>query len=660
MNVMFPRMIPPKIWIALLVFALVGIIPLGMKTFWDFGNKTVDVVISSKGLFSMSRSSGYDIRDVLGGMKKSGVTSVILQEDTIKDLMDQGLLTLVRGGDLIDSLRLIARTSHVLVSRLPAGYVIQAPMTYMTFDDALQYDLVRTILEYKYGKRVKELGFQTLEVAAPFEQLLDLPIDVNIEKGIAIQSQGLVMIPALQAHSEFNEDQLSFKLSRLSDLDNRMILLEGKNALGYPQNVEYIKQRTKELHKMLAFVEFNPVPLGFSTLLNGSNGVRVHALALSDRNTAKYVEQAVRAVVERGARVIWVQPYEGVDLINSYSFHSRLIQRIVSRLEARGYKVQALSQPPFQSGFRSILTLSGVGAFVLLIFLIWRRFRPSAGIKTLVIFSFFVTLGFGLAGLLGRLTLMFQFSALCVSVIVPVLVMMELDAQQKGLSLSSFKELARAVGLVFVGTLIGAVYIQNLMGDPLFWIGAVGFRGVKIAILGPFVLLWLYKVAKLDQIQYVGYRVKRFMLQPINIAMMMLGCIGLVLIAIYLVRSGNDAPVLVTGPELWLRSMLEKILWIRPRTKELFLGYPALVLWLMFKDRLTWPSWLRTTLFLLASLAPISMLNSFAHLHTSFWVTLYRSGLGAILGLLLGWLIIRIGRLILLRDINMTVQYDHV
>ena len=657
---MFPRMIPPKIWIALVVFAFIGMIPIGMKTLWDFSNKTVDVVVSSKGLFSMSRSSGYDIPAVLGGMKKSGVTSVILQEDTLKDFIDQGLMTMIRGGDLIDSLRLISRTSHVLVSRLPASFVIQAPMTYLTIDDAVQFDVVRTILEYKYGKRVKELGFQTLEVAAPFEQLLDMPIDVNIEKGLTIQSQGLAIIPALQAHSEFNEDQLSFKLSRLGDLDHHIILLEGKNALGYPQNRDYIKQRIKELHKMLAFVEFNPVPLGFSSILSGANGLRVHAVTLSDRNTSKYVEQAVRAVVERGARVIWVQPYEGQDLINSYSFHSRLIQRIVGSLESRGYKVQALSRSPFQAGYRSLLTLSGVGALILLAFLMWRRFRPLAGIKTLLVFTVVVLLGLVGFALLGRLTSIFQVLALGVAIIVPVLVMIELDARQKEGALTSFKPLAREVGLVFLGTLMGGIFIQNLMGEPVFWIGAMAFRGVKIAILGPFILLWLYKVAKLDQIQYVGYRVKRFMLQPINFAMVVLGCVGLSMIAIYLVRSGNDAPVLVTGPELWLRNMLEKILWIRPRSKELFIGYPALVFWLSFKDRITWPSWLRTTLFLLVSLAPISMLNSFSHLHTSFWVTITRSGLGAILGLLLGWFIIKGGRLILLRDINVTVQYDHV
>lgn len=661
MNVMFPKIIPPKLWLALLVCTVIGLVPIGMKTWWDFGNKSVDIAISSKGLFSISRSSGYAAQDVLGGLKKSGVTSVVLPEDTIKDLMDQGALTMVRGGDLLDSLRLISRASHVLVSRLPATYAIAAPMTYITLDDAALFDVVRTMLEFKYGKRVKEQGFQTLEVAAPFEQLLDLPMDVNVDKGTTIQSQGLSIIPALQAHAEFTEDQLSYKVARLSDLDYHIILLEGKDAIGYPNNLNYIKQRTKELHKMLAFVELSPVPVGLSRLMNGSEGVRVHALCVAERNPQKYIDQAVRAVVERGARVIWLQPYEGADLINSFSFHSRLLQSVVAQLEAKGYKVQPLTTAPFQNGYRSIFTASGVFALVILVFAMWRRFRPEAGVKSLGAITVLTTLCVSVSALMDRLDLDAQASALVLVVSIPVLVMMELDTRMKDrVVLPTIKGLSRKVGLVFLGTLMGGIFLQNIMGDPSFWVGVVGFRGVKFAIILPLILLWLYKVAKLDQIRFVGYRVKRFMTQPLSILVMIFGLIGLALVAIYLIRSGNEAPVLVSGPELWVRATLEKLLFIRPRTKELFLGYPALVLWLVFKDSSTVPSWLRTTLFLVASLAPISMLNSFAHAHTTFVVTLYRSVVGAFFGLLLGWFIVRFIRIVLLKDIDVTVQYDHV
>jgi hypothetical protein len=103
--------------------------------------------------------------------------------------------------------------------------------------------------------------------------------------------------------------------------------------------------------------------------------------------------------------------------------------------------------------------------------------------------------------------------------------------------------------------------------------------------------------------------------------------------ALFILRSGNfGLPVL--GPEKFLRALLENIMVIRPRTKEFLIGYPALILGAVyyFKGGNKWLwFWLSAGV-----LAPVSMTNSFCHIHTPVLITLVRSCVGLIIGVALG------------------------
>ena len=85
----------------------------------------------------------------------------------------------------------------------------------------------------------------------------------------------------------------------------------------------------------------------------------------------------------------------------------------------------------------------------------------------------------------------------------------------------------------------------------------------------------------------------------------------------YLSRSGNTA--FVAYFERQFRDVLEGLLWVRPRFKEI-VGYPAFALWLSF------PNFKWSFVFeLLASVALVSTFNTFCHIKTPLMVSLYRS-----------------------------------
>jgi hypothetical protein len=60
-----------------------------------------------------------------------------------------------------------------------------------------------------------------------------------------------------------------------------------------------------------------------------------------------------------------------------------------------------------------------------------------------------------------------------------------------------------------------------------------------------------------------------------------------------------------------------------PRNKELFIGYPALVLWYVVRRMDIWPNY-REALRLASVFAFASALNSFCHFHTPLFFTLWR------------------------------------
>ncbi|WP_448522987.1 DUF5693 family protein [Pseudothermotoga sp.] len=92
----------------------------------------------------------------------------------------------------------------------------------------------------------------------------------------------------------------------------------------------------------------------------------------------------------------------------------------------------------------------------------------------------------------------------------------------------------------------------------------------------------------------------------------------------YLSRSGNTA--FVAYFERQFRDVLEGLLWVRPRFKEI-VGYPAFALWLSF------PNFKWSFVFeLLASVALVSTFNTFCHIKTPLIVSLYRSIFSIVVG----------------------------
>ena len=138
----------------------------------------------------------------------------------------------------------------------------------------------------------------------------------------------------------------------------------------------------------------------------------------------------------------------------------------------------------------------------------------------------------------------------------------------------------------------------------------------------------------------VRRRVAELWSQPLVVGGFVVFVVSLVVLGMLLARSGNDPGVGVSTVELQFRAILEKLMGVRPRTKEFMIGHPALLLGiaLMSMRRVRWG----LPLLILGAIGQVSIVNTFCHLHTPLYVSFFRvfNGLwtGFVVALVVAWI----------------------
>ena len=180
-------------------------------------------------------------------------------------------------------------------------------------------------------------------------------------------------------------------------------------------------------------------------------------------------------------------------------------------------------------------------------------------------------------------------------------------------------------------TLVGALITNALLTDSIYLSGWQAFRGVKIALIAPLLLvlahalLWAVRQGHIRKLAAVPLRRFAF------------AALGSVVMGIYIWRSGNEVSN-ISAIEEMLRLNLENVFGARPRFKEFLIGHPATMLlgWL--------PAWntpeLQLGLLMLTATAQASIFNTFMHMHSPLLLGLQRTLWGLALGEVLGILLL--------------------
>ena len=177
---------------------------------------------------------------------------------------------------------------------------------------------------------------------------------------------------------------------------------------------------------------------------------------------------------------------------------------------------------------------------------------------------------------------------------------------------------------------VGAVFLATLYTKSVYLLEFNKFSGVKISQMIPLLTsiisyLCIIGVGEyFDNSQTLRVQIRQTLQKNVKIWQVIIGFILIGVLGMMIIRSGHDSNVEPSNMELLFRNILEHVTPARPRNKAIFLGFPALIIFVILAGKKT----LRTfyIIFTLAStIGQANILNTFSHIRTPFLMSVYRT-----------------------------------
>jgi hypothetical protein len=570
--------------------------------------------------------------DVLDALREAGATSVAVQEVALRELLATGRVH-VRASD---------------GARSP-----QPDVVYLSPGPWPEQIALNLTTKFPGTRRLQRRG-GPVPLFPDIVESLGVGVGYDQDAVSAVKAAGLLRIARPLVDEVRTTEAVDLVCRQARETGATKVVWTGQSVLGYRGLVAHTANALRANGLTHCTVEFGK-QLGDTGLCSRleSRVVRLHSINENEMATmaaGKAIERFVRAVRERNIRVCYVRLFldaTGDPLAANADF----VRRLADALERAGYELgaaQPLGDIAPAAQVRPAVALSAVAGALLLLVALWEL--PSVLVWALLA-----------AGVLGCAAgppalgeQWYKLMALLAAVVFPTL----------GVSLTRLGEGTGATGFgacwrrglwrfgVAAGcSLAGALTVAALLSEARYLVKTDQFTGVKLAQFAPLGLLALILLGRpfgraperreTPRDYLPGWR--HALAQTVEYGHVALLFAALVVLAMLLVRSGNEPAMGVTGLELKVRSALEDALVVRPRTKEFLIAHPLLLLALALNARgCRRGLWLMV---LLGAVGQCSMVNTFCHLHTPLEVSLLRTVHGLWIGVLVGtaltWVVFR-------------------
>jgi hypothetical protein len=453
---------------------------------------------------------------------------------------------------------------------------------------------------------------------------------LNLKKIAVVEKSGLRVIPRIRNSFNLNSNTIKDKVREISRFGT--VIFAEEEVLGYPS---YLKETARALRSnniKYGFIEFGK-QLGDNVLSSGMglNVIKVHSIPqeeMENLSVKEMKERFLRAVRERGIRALYVHtlqyPESGMELLDT---NTAFISDLKSSLIKGGYSIGEASSPKGSAtgAFARMLIGLGVASGVILLLAYFVEINYFLVIAMLIFIAAIPST---------------KILALLSTIVFPSYAVISQFPAKKEDIVNSFISVPIVMVMSIAAiTGLGAMFTAALLTSPSYMLGASTFSGVKLAFIMPILIISGYFFLRDEQgslkIKKMYPKIKELLNMNIKVLHVALLLIAAVAGAILILRSGNFG-LPVPGVEKAARGALENALLIRPRTKEFLIGYPALIIASIYYLR-GGNAWLWLML-AIGALAPISLTNSFCHIHTPLMITAIRSVMGLVLGIAVGLL----------------------
>jgi len=669
------------LWALVLIGVLASLRAASHRNAVERANRGVEIALDYTELRNLAAAEGVSLADVLKRFHDAGATSVALQEETVANLEDARLIresepdsrgvTLFYGRpETIQRIQetILAKTKYRVSIITPAP----APVT--TGRRHRRQTVTGTAPAATLPPDIPPYFTTGLRIAEPPSLVRGVGLGLPPEAVKLIHAAHLGIVGRVNNWEGVSPSAIQWTLAQLARDGASTVIFSGDEVLGYkgfvsadpkdPAAPVTTASAMASNHLYYGTVEFGKMK-GDPELAKAMEErlVRVHTVNGAEMQTAEMpgnIQRFLLAARERDIRLLYVRLF--LDEPNALATNADdYVAAIANGLQSKDKdgkphrihnsdlvpKIAAHGYMPLHTG-RTLRILMGLGVaagWVLLVDAVMGIFSTGAVGAVVWAITWLVAAALlALPAFPGHKGI--QLTALAAGCIFPSLALLRNDLLRKATGENRSTAFVGIALLRFVTTcavtLLGVAFIVGLLADRQFLLKIDAFMGIKLAKILPLLLVAVIyglglrvELGRTWSQTFERFKQKIIAIgsQPLILWQVAAAVLAFVVLALVMLRSGNDPGIGVSASELKLRALLDRVLPTRPRFQEFLIGHPAMILSLILAAR-GWRTW-AYYLFLVGAIGQVSLLNTFCHLHTPLAVEVWRAGLGIGIGLVI-------------------------
>jgi Family of unknown function (DUF5693) len=610
---------PSWVYVAAIASLLVASFSVYRRYQAETANRATELASEYETIEALAAGQGISIDDAIESLKAQGLTTLVINEETIGEMISSGSL-------ILES------------TAIPQKAGLPINLSAIRFRDPTMMSRVQRGLNIRFGALMAN--------STPREDLLALPaVSANLvrQTGIGLppvetgyaRRHGLRIVARSGNVLGSTNAAVASTLEWLHDSGASVFLALGDQMVGRRDGIDNAIASLRKFDLLYATAEFTKIGDDANVVSTAPDLViRLHSAQVAELDklsNADAVERYVKAARERNMRILLVRPLD-ISGPQPLAAYGEFLKSIGDGIRTQGGEV-GLAKPFIEPNVPRpvILTLAVLGAallFGLLSATVSKpQLRTASAIFCAVVAAASVT-KFGL-----------HLNALLLSMAFPTLGFIVLDHVRFRTWPDSVR-IPTAFLMISAFSLLGGLYVAGLLNGLAYYIKADEFLGIKISVFVPILV-----VAAVFATRWTDW--KKTLATGITWGSALLGLVLIAALGIMIARTGNDGGVGASDGELLFRSALEQFLHVRPRTKEFLVGHPALwiALGMYFRYMNTEKipteklarlrSWTILAL-ALGAVGQTDIVNTLCHLHIPVVLSVVRVTLGIVLGCIVG------------------------
>ncbi|MDR3230290.1 MAG: DUF5693 family protein [Synergistaceae bacterium] len=569
-------------------------------------NRIVAILADCRDILPLARRAGLSTVDALEFLKKKGLGGLMAGEFTGEDLLF--------GHSPVE---MSPTTSQGKEGIAAQETLFSIPGDY---SDAMQ--LARLL-----STRTGTTPF-VLSASGDIGVICPVPMEALRKSGIVPDLEGLKVAAAANlplfyrvapAQTWQLRQSIAVLKSVLSDWPGiSAVAPSGEVVVGYP-DLNPLASLLRESGIPVAMIEFSR-QIGAPGLnwLSFPDLIPLHSVTneeLLARNIDRVAlrERLIRAAVERSVRILILRPAVSGNMTSPLNSFGEEVKTLAEELNARGLRM-GWPKLPFADRPAWRMSIWSAVACSMTLFLSMIRFlKRITGTQDKTVdrseVVAFIVLSCLLAGAVWRVGSIARLvGALTTAFVVTEAALLAMEDPNR-----CWKSMVTG----FLFALVGGLAVAALFSDPVYILRLNTFSGVKLTLMLPPLLVALHDMRRRIHPESLGSLLSR----PPLFGELALVMALAVLLGIILFRSDNVR--FIPGLEARIRNALERMLIARPRNREVFIGYPCLLLYAFAVRAKLW-SRSRELLRLGVTIGFASVVNSFCHYHTPLAFILLR------------------------------------